>query len=185
VGRGGQRARGWEKATSYKTDKHDTGESYGGIVTGKRAKKRGRPPAEMVEGRTLTKENAGQPNPNWTPSQGNGQSGLDRVREAARKNGKVRFTALLHHVTVDLLQDSYFNLKKKAAPGVDGVTWEEYGRDLEAKLNDLHGPRCGRRSRFDGDPARTCGRRVRHRHGARCCPTYGSRLRRTGVRRSR
>jgi len=93
----------------------------------------------MVEGRTLTKENAGQPNPNWTPSQGNGQSGLDRVREAARKNGKVRFTALLHHVTVDLLQDSYFNLKKKAAPGVDGVTWEEYGRDLEAKLNDLHG----------------------------------------------
>ena len=93
----------------------------------------------MVEGRTLTKENAGQPNPNWTPSQGNGPSGLDRVREAARKNGKVRFTALLHHVTVDLLQDSYFNLKKKAAPGVDGVTWEEYGRDLEAKLNDLHG----------------------------------------------
>jgi group II intron reverse transcriptase/maturase len=93
----------------------------------------------MVEGRTLTKENAGQLNPNWTPSQGNGQSGLDRVREAARKNGKLRFTALLHHVTVDLLRDRYFNLKKKAAPGVDGVTWEEYGRDLEAKLIDLHG----------------------------------------------
>jgi group II intron reverse transcriptase/maturase len=92
-----------------------------------------------MEGRTLTKENVGRPNPNWTPSQGNGPSGLDRVREAARKNGKLRFTALLHHVNVDLLRSSYFKLKKKAAPGVDGVTWEEYGRDLEAKLIDLHG----------------------------------------------
>ena len=87
----------------------------------------------------MTKENVGQSNPNWTPSQRNGSSGLDRVREAAKKDGKLRFTALLHHVTIDLLRDSYHGLKKKAAPGVDGVTWEEYGSDLEESLNNLHG----------------------------------------------
>jgi RNA-directed DNA polymerase len=80
---------------------------------------------EDVEGRPLTKENVGQPNPRWTPSQGSGHSGLDRVREAARKDGKLRFTALRHPVTIELLRSSYFQLKRKAAPGVDGVRWEE------------------------------------------------------------
>ena len=80
-----------------------------------------------------------QPNPSRTPSRENGPSGLDRVREAAKRDGKARFTALLHHVTDDLLRESYHRLKKRAAPGVDGVTWEEYGRDLEAQLSDLHG----------------------------------------------
>ena len=57
-----------------------------------------------------------------------------------KENDKeVRFTALLHHVTVDLLRDSYSGLKKKAAPGVDGVTWSEYGEGLEGRLSDLHG----------------------------------------------
>jgi RNA-directed DNA polymerase len=118
---------------------HDSGESYCGIVPAKQPNKSGRPPAEAVEGRPMTKENVGQPNPYWTPSQKSGPNGLDRVREAAKKDGKLRFTALLHHVTIDLLRDSYYSLKKKAAPGVDGVTWEEYGRDLEASLNNLHG----------------------------------------------
>jgi group II intron reverse transcriptase/maturase len=124
---------------SHKTHMHDNGESYSGVVPAKQPNKSGKPPAEVVEGSTLTKENADQSNPYWTPSQESGSSGLDRVREAARKNGKLRFTALLHHVTVDLLRGSYLNLKRKAAPGVDGVTWEEYGGDLEAKLIDLHG----------------------------------------------
>jgi RNA-directed DNA polymerase len=61
------------------------------------------------------------------------------VREVAKKDGKVRFTALLHHVTVDLLRDSYQRLKKKAAPGVDGVTWREYGEGLAGRISDLHG----------------------------------------------
>jgi len=61
------------------------------------------------------------------------------VREAAKKDKKLRFTALLHHVTDDLLRDSFYALKRQAAPGVDGVTWEEYGRDLEVRLVDLHG----------------------------------------------
>jgi len=74
-----------------------------------------------------------------TQSRENGPRELDRVREAARRDGKLRFTALLHHVTIDLLRDSYHCLKKQAAPGVDGVTWEEYGQNLEARLSDLHG----------------------------------------------
>jgi group II intron reverse transcriptase/maturase len=61
------------------------------------------------------------------------------VREAAKQDGKLKFTALLHHVSIDLLRDSYHSLKKQAAPGVDGMTWEEYGKDLEARLSDLHG----------------------------------------------
>jgi group II intron reverse transcriptase/maturase len=61
------------------------------------------------------------------------------VREAAKQDGKLRFTALLHHVSTDLLRESYYSLKKQAAPGVDGVTWQEYGQDLEGRLSDLHG----------------------------------------------
>jgi len=61
------------------------------------------------------------------------------VREAARKEKKQKFTALLHHVSIELLRASYHSLKKQAAPGVDGMTWEEYGGDLEARLSDLHG----------------------------------------------
>ena len=63
---------------------------------------------------------------------------LDRVREAARRDRRARFTALLHHVTVERLQESFFALKHEAAPGVDGVTWEQYEADLEDRLRDLH-----------------------------------------------
>ena len=65
-------------------------------------------------------------------------SDLDRVRRAARKDKDARFTALLHHVDVDRLRAAYFALRPKAAPGVDGVTWADYGLDLEANLRDLH-----------------------------------------------
>jgi RNA-directed DNA polymerase len=66
------------------------------------------------------------------------------VREKARKNKQERFTALLHgcplgRMTVDLLRESYYGLERKAAPGVDGVTWKEYGTGLEDRLKDLHG----------------------------------------------
>src|ERR1700736_1880194 len=115
------------------------GESYSGVVPAKHPNKGRRLPAEGVEERPLTKENMEQPNLGRTPSRESRQSGLDRVRRVAKGDGKIRFTALLHHVTVDLLRDSYHSLKKRAAPGVDGVTWEEYGRDLEARLADLHG----------------------------------------------
>jgi group II intron reverse transcriptase/maturase len=65
-------------------------------------------------------------------------SALDRVRRVAEQDRKVRFTALLHHVDVERLRAAYWALEPKAAPGVDGVTWEEYGHDLEENLRDLH-----------------------------------------------
>jgi RNA-directed DNA polymerase len=92
-----------------------------------------------VEGRPLTKENAEEPNPHRTPSRESGPSGLDRVRQAAKGDKQLRFTALLHHGNVDRLRSSYYNLKRQAAAGVDGVTWQEYGDGLEERLTDLHG----------------------------------------------
>jgi hypothetical protein len=64
--------------------------------------------------------------------------GLDRVRHAARQRKKERFTALLHHLTVDLLRDAFLALKRYAAPGVDGVTWQDYEAGLDGNLLDLH-----------------------------------------------
>ena len=65
-------------------------------------------------------------------------SDLDRVRQAARKDKDARFTALLHHVTIDRLRDAYRAIRPGAAPGVDGVTWQDYGEALEDNLQDLH-----------------------------------------------
>jgi RNA-directed DNA polymerase len=124
---------------SHKTHMHGGGESYSGVLPAKQPNKSGRPSAEVVKGRLLTKENTDQPNPGRTQSRESGTNGLDRVRKAARRDGKLRFTALLHPVTIDLLRDSYHSLKKGTAPGVDGVTWEEYGQGLEERLCDLHG----------------------------------------------
>lgn len=65
-------------------------------------------------------------------------SGLERVRAAARRDSRIRFTSLLHHITVDLLRESYHKLNPKAVPGVDEVTWSEYGKELEEHLADLY-----------------------------------------------
>jgi group II intron reverse transcriptase/maturase len=115
------------------------GESYGGIVPAKQPNKGEKSLAEVAEGRPPTKENTQEPNPNRTLRRENGSSGLARVREAAKQDRKLKFTALLHHVSIDLLRESYDSLKKQAAPGVDGMTWHEYGRDLEARISELHG----------------------------------------------
>ena len=114
----GRRAGGrWEKAMSYKTHMYGGGESYSGVVPTKQPNEgRGRP-QEVVEGRPLTKENMEEPNSCRTQSRESEPNGLDRVREAARKNGKLQFTALLHHVNTDLLRSSYYDLKKQAAAG--------------------------------------------------------------------
>jgi len=92
----------------------------------------------VVEGRGSPKGNAAS---ETRPGRRAGQgvpSDLGRVRRVARKDKDVRFTALLHHVDVDRLRAAYFALRPKAAPGVDDVTWHEYGRDLEENLKDLH-----------------------------------------------
>jgi RNA-directed DNA polymerase len=124
---------------SDKTHMNGGGESYNGVVLTKRSNESRGGPQEIVEGRPLTKENAEQLNPGRTQSRESGPNGLERVREAASQERKIQFTALLHHVNIDLLRDSYHSLKKTAAPGVDGVTWQEYGKDLEVRLADLHG----------------------------------------------
>jgi len=124
---------------SDKSPMHGGGESYSGVVPAKQPNQSGRPQAEVVEGRPLAKENAEQSNLYRTPSRGSGSNGLDRVRETAKKDGKLRFTALLHHVNIDRLRDRYNSLRKGAAPGVDGMTWGEYGGNLEERLSDLHG----------------------------------------------
>jgi group II intron reverse transcriptase/maturase len=87
----------------------------------------------------VTKENIMESNTRLTQSGERVPQGLRGVRERARKNKQERFTALLHHVTPGLLRDSFIALKRKAAPGVDGVTWQEYATGLEDRLKDLHG----------------------------------------------
>ena len=78
--------------------------------------------------------------PNTQPTQSGERvsQGLQGVRQRARENKQEKFTALLHHVTVERLGESYAALKRKAAPGVDGVTWGQYGEGLEGRLEDLH-----------------------------------------------
>src|SRR5450759_2301139 len=119
---------------SDKSHAHGEGEAHSGIVRTKRSNEGRGGPEELVEGRPLSKENAEEANPYRTPSRESGPSGLDRVRRAAKGDPKMRFTALLHHVDIELLRSSYYNLKKGAAAGVDGVTWQEYGDGLEERL---------------------------------------------------
>jgi hypothetical protein len=95
--------------------------------------------AESREGRPLIKENAGQPSTYPTQSGKGVSQGLAGVRKAAREHKEMKFTALLHHLKVDLLEESFYSLKRKAAPGVDGVTWQEYESGLENRLVELHG----------------------------------------------
>jgi RNA-directed DNA polymerase len=118
---------------------HDGGESDGRIVPTKGSNNDGQPSAESLEGRGPAKENIEQPTPPRTQSRTSESRGLLGVREIARKDKKARFTALLHHVTVARLQDSFYALKRGAVPGVDGMTWREYETDLETRVTQLHG----------------------------------------------
>jgi hypothetical protein len=128
-----------EKANCHTAGMHVSRESDGPIVPEKRANNAGpKAAAESVEGRGSTKRNATRTL--LAPDTGPGKRGMGLwgVREAAKRDKKMRFTALLHHITPEMLQDSYFELKRMAAPGVDGVTWHDYGQDLEARIDDLH-----------------------------------------------
>ena len=99
---------------------------------------RNAPAAEPVERRATTKGNSRQPTVGTTQSVKATSSGLPRIREAARRDSSLRFTNLLHHVTIDLLRRGYLHLNREAASGVDGVTWKAYGQGLEVRLADLH-----------------------------------------------
>ena len=93
---------------------------------------------EPVERREGVEGNTGKTSMRRTPSRASMFPGLERVRERAKREKKERFTALLHHVDVDLLRAAFSWLKRDAAPGVDGLTWREYEQNLEARLVDLH-----------------------------------------------
>jgi group II intron reverse transcriptase/maturase len=124
---------------SQKSSMQVGGESDGRTVPTKCPNKGGKPLAEGMEGRRPTEENIEQTTASQTQSWINASSGLLGVREVARKEKRLRFTALLHHVTVPLLQGSFYSLKREAAPGIDGMTWKEYETDLDRRLVDLHG----------------------------------------------
>jgi len=94
--------------------------------------------ADGVEGRTAPKGNSMEGDMCRTQSRENMTSALDRVREVARRNRKMRFTALLHHVSIERLTNAYGQLRKRAAVGIDGVTWSEYGLKLEENIRELH-----------------------------------------------
>jgi retron-type reverse transcriptase len=91
-----------------------------------------------VEPRAGTKGNTGQTNTCRAQDRESASHGLERVRQAARQRRKERFTALLHHVTVDLLRESFHALKRNAAAGVDGMTWQYFEAGLEENLLRLH-----------------------------------------------
>lgn len=127
-----------EKATSQTSSRHAGGESDGQVLPAKRLNKGERSPAEGVEGSCSTKGNTEETRTHRTQGRERVSQGLGGVREAARRDKKQKFTALLHHVTVGLLRDSYYALKRQAAPGVDGVTWKQYEEGAEERLVDLH-----------------------------------------------
>lgn len=126
------------KAWSHKSAMNGMGKSDEPIVPAKRPNVAVMA-VEGMEGRGEAKGNATKRNVGRTQSRNQPtHSELDRVRSRARRDKEAKFTTLLHHVTVDRLRAAYGQVKKVAAPGVDGVTWEQYGERLEENLHELH-----------------------------------------------
>src|SRR5262245_22229899 len=95
--------------------------------------------AESVETRTGTEGNASQQSTRRAQNRGNVTQALERIRKVAKERKKEKFTALFHHISIDLLRKAFFELKGDAAPGVDRLTWKDYEADLGRRLEDLHG----------------------------------------------
>jgi RNA-directed DNA polymerase len=127
-----------EKVMSQKSNMHVCGESDGCVVPTKCSNDGGNPSAEGMEGRLPTEENIVQATAPRTQSRIGELSDLNGVRRVAHEERRTRFTALLHHVTVGSLRDSFHALKRDAAPGIDGITWKEYETELEPRLAELH-----------------------------------------------
>ena len=117
---------------------NEPGKSDRPIVPGKSPNKTRTPAAEEMEGRGLAEGNLGQQNAPRTQSRISAPSELAQIRQKAKSNKDVKFTALMHHIyRIDTLRFAYSQLKRHAAAGVDGETWQHYGEDLEANLQDL------------------------------------------------
>src|ERR1700730_17784947 len=117
---------------------HEPEKSDSVVVAEKRTNKAERSAAEPVEPRAETKGNAGQQSTRRAQDRASVSQALERVRQAARQRKRARFTSLLHHVDPAMLRTAFYALKRDAAPGVDGMTWEAYERDLDRRIEDLH-----------------------------------------------
>ncbi len=102
------------------------------------AERSGAEPAEPAEPTAGTEGNAGEDATHRTPSRASASHGLERVRTTARERTKEKFTALLHHISVEALEEAFFEIRKEAAPGVDGMICKDYEKDLGRRLADLH-----------------------------------------------
>jgi RNA-directed DNA polymerase len=124
---------------------HDRGKSDSAIVAVKPTNKAGQPAAEPVEPRAGTKRNAGEQSTHRTQGRARVTQALARVRKAAQQRRKEKFTALFHHLSVDLLREAFLVLKRDAAPGMDGLTWQAYAavRDVlqSGHRREEHGDR--------------------------------------------
>src|SRR3989475_478389 len=127
------------KAINQTADMHVPEKSDCAVVPVNQSNREALASAEAGEGRAQTKENIVQSHMRPTQSGQRMSQGLHGVRQAARKRKQERFTALLHHLNVGLLRDSFYALKRQASPGIDGVKWQEYETGLEDRLTDLHG----------------------------------------------
>jgi RNA-directed DNA polymerase len=126
------------KAINQTADMHVPEKSDCAVVPVNQSNREARASAEAGEGRAQTKENIVQSHMRPTQSGQRVSQGLHGVRQAARTRKQERFTALLHHLNVGLLRDSFYALKRQASPGIDGVKWQEYEPGLEDRLTDLH-----------------------------------------------
>jgi RNA-directed DNA polymerase len=126
------------KAINRTADMHVAEKSDCAVVPVKQPNKGSPLPTEAVEGRAQAKENIDQPRMHLTQSGVRMFQGLNGVRKAAKERKQERFTSLLHHLTVNLLRDSFYALQRKASPGVDGISWQEYETGLEDRITDLH-----------------------------------------------
>src|SRR6478752_133906 len=117
---------------------HGHEKSDSAIVAVKPANKAVQPAAELVEPRAGTKGNAEQQSTYRTQSRESVSQALDRIRKVAKERKKEKITALFHHISSDLLEEAFYELKEDAAPGVDRLTWKDYEAKLERNLEDLH-----------------------------------------------
>ena len=117
---------------------HEPEKSDSVVVAEKPTNKAERSAAEPVEPRAETKGNAGQQSTRRAQDRASVSQALERLRQAARQGKKERFTSLLHHVDRAMLQTAFYAMKRDAAPGVDGITWETYEKDLDRRIEDLH-----------------------------------------------
>src|SRR6204780_2672168 len=117
---------------------HERGKSDSAVGAVKPANKAERSAAEVVEQRAGTKGNADQQSTRRAQERESVSQALGRIRQAAKQRKKETFTTLFHHISVELLRLSFFEIKQDAAPGVDGLTWQDYEADLDRNIEDLH-----------------------------------------------